>query len=357
MTLDSSFAHAARIEKAAPGKCRICGHVLTDPKSIALGIGKSHLKSKSPGVIARVDKYLASKHTTRTAAEAFAAGKSSPPFKPDPSTVVARGGRVAVPRDLSSTKPPSPRRRRYLDNMSWDDPEMDNLTAGEKDYLGIMRHSQSDLRARRGDNKTSVVSSLGRLKNRRNLTSVISRANTTPARRRRSSEANYTEITAAEAEKLRGGNSRDGYLGTADGKHYRITTERPTTNAPGYSERLKNLNLTHDEFMALPTDQRQKYVADQNKGAIRFSSSDSPAEHASKMKEHNARMLASSDPYLKRRGQVAQIVDQIDTLQTRLKHDKGLTAADRKSMNKLIDNLHKRASRLEREANDINDKA
>jgi DNA topoisomerase-1 len=40
------------------GKCKICGTTLTDPKSIALGIGKGHLKSKNPTVMAQVKRHM-----------------------------------------------------------------------------------------------------------------------------------------------------------------------------------------------------------------------------------------------------------------------------------------------------------
>lgn len=69
MTLDDSFKFRKLVAKVA--RCRICGRPLKDPKSIALGIGKSHLSSKSPGVINRVNAYLKVKGVSRNEAEEF----------------------------------------------------------------------------------------------------------------------------------------------------------------------------------------------------------------------------------------------------------------------------------------------
>jgi hypothetical protein len=59
-------------KRAVP--CGVCGKPMTDPVSIRLGMGPSHLKQKAPGVKAKVDRILRAKGLTRQAAVRMGAG-------------------------------------------------------------------------------------------------------------------------------------------------------------------------------------------------------------------------------------------------------------------------------------------
>lgn len=65
-----------RLYKARAVPCRICGRPMSDPNSIALGMGPTHLNQKAPAVRNKVDRILREKGLTRDKAKRmFGAGR------------------------------------------------------------------------------------------------------------------------------------------------------------------------------------------------------------------------------------------------------------------------------------------
>lgn len=135
MPLDESFTRQDLVSKAS--LCAICRRPLTNPVSIALGMGPSHLKSRNKNVLSRVDRHLARRGTTRQDAIKALESKTQkkrPKREPDSLESLAQAGKLRVSgrrRTGQGTRPGRPSRgsqlmrERALREVAGDKPRRD----------------------------------------------------------------------------------------------------------------------------------------------------------------------------------------------------------------------------------------